>query len=237
MRDRGRYMQFIRMGGGLAIAFSLALFAGLSGMPDRTLAQQKAPAEVEPLPMPETGGDVEELKALTEKVIESLTQGEGGSAVAGKGKAAGGQDFMEALQALVNKATAEGKSTEDVLQLLQEALEGRGGGSIEELLARRGMEPRALLSELVRRAAERSAPKDAYTRALEAEGENTTVEAATRAKTATGRIVVVRPGDTLGVIARRVYGDAALWRRIYEANKDRLSNPDLLYVGQKLKLP
>ncbi len=241
MKWCGRHIRILKGASGLALSLVLAMATGLLPAPRPALAQQ-VPAEVEPLPMPDSGTDVEELKALTEKVIESLTAGEGKAAAGGKNTAAGGQDFMQALQALVNKATAEGKSTEDVLQLLQEALEGRGGGSLEELLARRGMEPRALLAELVRRAEKKAAPEDAYTRALKAEGESTTVEAGTAGRaeqqaTAAGKTVVVQPGDTLGTIARRVYGDAAMWRKIYEANKDRLSNPDLLYVGQKLRLP
>jgi nucleoid-associated protein YgaU len=34
-----------------------------------------------------------------------------------------------------------------------------------------------------------------------------------------------------------VYGDANLWRRIFEANQDQIKNPDLIKPGQKLKIP
>ena len=47
----------------------------------------------------------------------------------------------------------------------------------------------------------------------------------------------VRPGDTLGAIAQRFYGKASLYPKIFEANRDVLSNPDLIKVGQKLKIP
>ncbi len=47
----------------------------------------------------------------------------------------------------------------------------------------------------------------------------------------------VKPGDTLGAIAQRFYGKASLYPKIFEANKDILSNPDLIKVGQKLKIP
>lgn len=48
---------------------------------------------------------------------------------------------------------------------------------------------------------------------------------------------VVVAGDNLSKIAKRIYGDANQWRRIYEANRDVIKNPDLIYPGQKLVLP
>jgi LysM repeat protein len=50
-------------------------------------------------------------------------------------------------------------------------------------------------------------------------------------------IYEVKPGDTLGAIAQRFYGRASLYPKIFEANRDILSNPDLIKVGQKLKIP
>ena len=48
----------------------------------------------------------------------------------------------------------------------------------------------------------------------------------------------VRPGDTLSSIARRHYGDEALWRVIYEANRRSIGrNPDTLKVGMTLTIP
>ena len=48
----------------------------------------------------------------------------------------------------------------------------------------------------------------------------------------------VKKGDSLSKIAKRVYGDAQQWRRIYEANRALIGdNPDLIHPGQALKLP
>jgi len=47
---------------------------------------------------------------------------------------------------------------------------------------------------------------------------------------------VVR-GDTLGGIAAKYYGKASLYMKIFEANRDILDNPDLIKVGQKLRIP
>ena len=52
-----------------------------------------------------------------------------------------------------------------------------------------------------------------------------------------GRSYVVTKGDSLSAIAQREYGDANQWRRIYEANRDVIKNPDLIYPGQTLRLP
>ena len=44
-------------------------------------------------------------------------------------------------------------------------------------------------------------------------------------------------GDSLSKIAKREYGNANEWRRIFEANQDILKDPDKIYPGQKLKIP
>jgi nucleoid-associated protein YgaU len=51
------------------------------------------------------------------------------------------------------------------------------------------------------------------------------------------KIYVVVSGDSLSKIAKREYGSAREWKRIFEANKDILKDPDKIQVGQKLKLP
>ena len=48
---------------------------------------------------------------------------------------------------------------------------------------------------------------------------------------------VVKPGDSLSKIAKRHYGDANSWHRIYEANKDQIKDPDMIQPGWKLRLP
>ncbi len=52
-----------------------------------------------------------------------------------------------------------------------------------------------------------------------------------------GENYTVQKGDGLMSIARRFYGEAGMWRRIYEANRDRISNPDLIKVGMVLAIP
>jgi len=57
------------------------------------------------------------------------------------------------------------------------------------------------------------------------------------AGTATSRIYVVKKGDSLSKIAKEIYGDPNEWRRIFEANRDQIEDPDLIQPGQSLKIP
>ncbi|QEX18201.1 peptidoglycan-binding protein LysM [Hypericibacter terrae] len=56
------------------------------------------------------------------------------------------------------------------------------------------------------------------------------------ADSATGSIVV-QPGNSLWRMARRTYGSGWQYSVIYEANKEQIRNPDLIYPGQVFKLP
>ena len=48
---------------------------------------------------------------------------------------------------------------------------------------------------------------------------------------------VVKKGDTLSKIAEAQYGDKMLYKKIFEANKDILKDPNKIQVGQKLRIP
>ena len=56
-------------------------------------------------------------------------------------------------------------------------------------------------------------------------------------KSGTIESYTVKAGDTLSVIAEKVYGDAAKYEVIFEANKDILKSADDIKVGQELKIP
>ena len=52
-----------------------------------------------------------------------------------------------------------------------------------------------------------------------------------------GRSYTVKAGDTLNRIAKRELGSYNRWREIYEANKDKIKNPDELQVGMVITIP
>jgi nucleoid-associated protein YgaU len=47
----------------------------------------------------------------------------------------------------------------------------------------------------------------------------------------------VKRGETLWKIAEHYYGDGSLYRKIFEANTDTLKDPDLIRIGQRLRIP
>lgn len=53
---------------------------------------------------------------------------------------------------------------------------------------------------------------------------------------AAGR-AIIRRGDNLWTIARRVYGEGVRYTTIYQANREQIRNPDLIYPGQVFALP
>lgn len=61
-------------------------------------------------------------------------------------------------------------------------------------------------------------------------GSSTTAPAAVDSYTVVG-------GDTLSKIAKKFYGNANHWNAIFDANRDQISNPDMIRVGQVLKIP
>ena len=51
------------------------------------------------------------------------------------------------------------------------------------------------------------------------------------------RTYTVKSGDTLSKIAKEHLGDANSYMKIFDANKDQLSDPDKIKPGQVLKIP
>lgn len=61
--------------------------------------------------------------------------------------------------------------------------------------------------------------------------------AAASTTTGAARTYTVQKGDSLSKIAQQVYGRADRWRAIFDANRDKIDDPDLIHPGQVLVLP
>jgi nucleoid-associated protein YgaU len=57
------------------------------------------------------------------------------------------------------------------------------------------------------------------------------------APSSAARTYTVQPGDSLSKISKQFYGDANKYMKIFEANKDKLSDPDKVKVGTELLIP
>jgi LysM repeat protein len=65
----------------------------------------------------------------------------------------------------------------------------------------------------------------------------TPASSAAPAAEAAAATYTVQAGDTLSKIAKVHLGDASAYMKIFEANRDQLTNPDLIKPGQVLRLP
>lgn len=52
-----------------------------------------------------------------------------------------------------------------------------------------------------------------------------------------GRVYVVRPGESLGSISKKVYGTTKHWKEIQAANRETIPDPARMRPGTKLRLP
>jgi nucleoid-associated protein YgaU len=55
----------------------------------------------------------------------------------------------------------------------------------------------------------------------------------------TGKVeyYVIQSGDTLSAIAKKFLGNASAYPRIFEANREVIKDPNLIYPGQKIRIP
>jgi nucleoid-associated protein YgaU len=51
------------------------------------------------------------------------------------------------------------------------------------------------------------------------------------------RVHRVRPGETLSHVALYNFGNPTFWPVIYEANRDQIKDPSVIYPGQQLSIP
>ena len=50
-------------------------------------------------------------------------------------------------------------------------------------------------------------------------------------------MITVQPGNTLWAISRERYGRGILYVQVFDANKDKIRDPNLIYPGQIFDLP
>jgi hypothetical protein len=110
-------------------------------------------------------------------------------------------------------------------------MRGSGARLVERVIGATPQATQALLDEMAQRNQRfRTTPTIAYEGAPPADFSE-------HLPTEMSESYIVQPGDTLGEIALRLYGNAAYATRLFEANRDSLSNPNLLRVGQELRIP
>lgn len=69
------------------------------------------------------------------------------------------------------------------------------------------------------------------------EDQQTLIAATPQTQGARAKAVTVQPGNTLWAIAREQFGDGVAYVRLFEANRDLIRDPDLIYPGQVFAIP
>ncbi len=155
--------------------------------------------------------------ALRGSPFESITKR------AGLGGVAGAAILASLLPKLIDKLTPDGKPP-DRERLRDLAAQAQSS----DLL--RGPEPAA-------HAAESGAPSGGSRPRADFSNVRSGASSTAPPPVVEPRRYTVVAGDSLSKIAKRHYGDANQWRRIFDANRDQLTNPDLIHPGQVLNIP
>lgn len=175
---------------------------------------------------PAAGAQDPQMATATAAVLDGLRGGPAAPANTG----------TAALVGIVSQALQQGQSDEYIDQLVNEAVaEGRASAPGALRTSDGKVDTAILLSELVRAATgeDPAAPQNGAVG-----GAGVEVRTVQRAgETVQYQFYTVQPGDSLGAIARRFYGDASLYPQIFDANRRMLSSPDKIRVGQRLNIP
>jgi nucleoid-associated protein YgaU len=111
-------------------------------------------------------------------------------------------------------------------------IRGVGTVVVERVVGKTPQETKAILDELARRG-------QRFLTAISPipPQEEPPTDAGTDGSGLEPEIYVVQSGDTLGKIAKTLYGDSRLWTPIFEANRDKISDPSMIRVGMVLNIP
>lgn len=203
---------------------ALAQAATAAGAAPEVVAEQVAAAETlaaKPLVTDAAGAEV--LAGASDAlVIDTLAFGTGGAIeISGRGAPAGVvlRAYVDNAEAGLVQAGADGgwrmqlpKAAPGAHELRVDAIDAAG-----KVVARAGT------------SFEATAPE---TLAASAKGAG-----AGAAAPAGARVVTIARGNTLWAIARDTYGDPYLYVKLFEANRDQIRDPDLIYPGQVFTLP
>lgn len=163
-----------------------------------------------------------EMRDLTSNVLAGIT----GKAPQQTAPSGSTEVETDALRGLVEQALSEGQSDAYLEALISEAADK---GQIEvpdEMRTTTGeVDTRTLLASIVAKSEGATSGPD--TNALESEATGEREE----------QFYTVVAGDSLAAISLTYYGTTQDYNRIFEANRDSLSRPDLIRVGQILLIP
>jgi nucleoid-associated protein YgaU len=142
------------------------------------------------------------------------------------------------LQALVAAALRDGKADAYIDALVNEAA-GRGEIRVPKALVtpEGKVDTAVLLAGLVQKATQTTGAPQVTPGAAGGEGVELRMVQKADGRVEQYQFYTVQPGDSLGAIAVKFYGDINRFMKVYEANRMILASPDLIRVGQRLVIP
>lgn len=148
---------------------------------------------------------------------------------------------MGILDAL--RGPSEAEKTQEIKDLLTKELGGElkniqvdydKGGSVKVMGEAKWFATKERVETLVNKV---KGVKTVDTKGINVKKEQPAPAAAAKTAAPAAQTYTIKSGDTLSKIAREHYGDANQWNRIFEANKDVISDPDKIYPGQTITIP
>lgn len=142
------------------------------------------------------------------------------------------------LQTLVAAALRDGKPDAYIDALVNEAA-GRGDIRVPKALVtpEGKVDTAVLLAGLVQKATQAGGAAPVAPDAAGGAGVELRVVQKADGRMEQYQFYTVQPGDSLGAIAVKFYGDINRFMKVYEANRMILASPDLIRVGQRLVIP
>jgi nucleoid-associated protein YgaU len=182
-----------------------------------------------PPPSPEQAA----LRDMTANVLKGL-----GSVTGKTVTPEAAQDKGPSLQTLVAAALRDGKPDAYIDALVNEAA-GRGEIRVPKALVtpEGKVDTAVLLAGLVQKATQATGAAAATPDAAGGEGVELRMVQKADGRVEQYQFYTVQPGDSLGAIAVKFYGDINRFMKVYEANRMILASPDLIRVGQRLVIP
>lgn len=187
-------------------------------------------AELSILPKSEISTEEAQMQAMSAAALNGLRSVRGKQA-----------DTTATLETLVASALKEGQTDAAIDAIVNEAA-GKGEISVPSALVTSDgkVDTAVLLANLVTKAQVAAGKQQEVNPAdVVAGGDGVEVRLVSKANgdLDSHQFYTVLPGDSLGAIAAKFYGDAAYFPTIFDANRALLASPDKLNVGQRLVIP
>jgi LysM repeat protein len=134
------------------------------------------------------------------------------------------------------EAEAKQKAADEARVKAEEAARQKSAEEAARLQAEAAAKQKAAAEAAAQEAARQKAAEEARVKA-EAEAKQKAAEEAAKLATVQKRTYTVKSGDSLSKISLAIYGHAARWPEIFEANKDKIKDPNMIHPGQELIIP